>query len=85
MKYVDSNVKVTYNLRGKKPGDLIRFVSPYFIPKLEYCKIPKTIKSWGIWGLGDLNLGIWEIAPISPKSPRNSIAIQIISKTQSTT
>ena len=23
--------------------------------------------------MGDLNLGIWEIAPISPKSPRNSI------------
>ena len=68
MKYVDSNVKVTYNLRGKKPGDLIRFVSPYFIPKLEYCKIPKTIKSWGILGLGDLNLGIWGMLPF-PRNP----------------
>ena len=68
MKYVDSNVKVTYNLRGKKPGDLIRFVSPYFIPNIEYYKSPKTIKSWGIWGFGYVNLGIWGWLPF----PRNT-------------
>ena len=69
MKYVDSNVKVTYNLRGKKPGDLIRFVSPYFIPNIEYFKIPKRIKFWGIWGLGDLSLGVWGLLPF-PRNPQ---------------